>query len=58
MIRAIAVRRRSDAPVDARGVAYLRELLCNGDTPVHAPSPAGVPTAELHAISKMLDVQD
>jgi len=38
LLVAIASRLRSGDPVDARGVAYLRELLCNGDSPVYARS--------------------
>ena len=55
-IAAIAGRLRSRAPIDARGVAYLRELLCNGDSPVYTRSLAGALAAELHAVSDMLDV--
>jgi len=55
-IVAIAGRLRSRAPVDARGVAYLRELLCNGDSPVYTRSPAGALAVELHAVSEMLNV--
>ena len=55
-IAVIAGRLRSGAPVDARGVAHLRELLCNGDSPVYAHSPAGALAAELQAVSESLDV--
>jgi hypothetical protein len=58
LLLAVAVRLRSGAPVDARGVAYLRELLCNGDSPVYARSAAGALAAELRTVSEMLDVQD
>jgi hypothetical protein len=55
-IAAIAGRLRSRTPIDARGVAYLRELLCNGDSPVYMRSPAGALAAELHTVLEMLDV--
>jgi hypothetical protein len=58
LIVAIAVRLRSGAPVDARGIAYLRELLCNGDSPVYARAAAGALAAELRTVSEMLDVHD
>jgi hypothetical protein len=55
-IAAIARRLRSRTPVDARGVAYLRELLCNGDSPVYLRSSAGALAAEPQAVSELLDV--
>jgi hypothetical protein len=58
MLVSIASRLRSAAPVDARGVAYLRELLCNGDSPFYARAPAGALAAELHTVSDMLDVPE
>ena len=57
-ILAIASRLRSGAPVDARGVARLRGLLCDGCGPCYAPSRPDALSIALSTVSDMLDVQD
>jgi hypothetical protein len=59
VILAIAARLRASAPVDARGMAWLRLVLTDGTGPCYTPS--GRPDAlavELQTVDRWLDAAD
>jgi len=56
LITRIASRLRSPDPVDARGVAALRELLCDGASPCYAPAPPGALVDALQGVSQWLEI--
>jgi hypothetical protein len=58
VILATACRLRSRAPVDARGVARLRALLCDGAGPCYSRGDPGALAVALETVSQWLDVQD
>jgi hypothetical protein len=57
LILGIAQRLEEHAPVDARGVAMIRELLGNGSSPIYAPSlNAAAPDGQLaHCLQQAAD---
>jgi hypothetical protein len=58
LMRSIAARLRSRAPVDARGIAALKAVLGDGGGPCYARGRPGALTTELETVSAWLDVQD
>ena len=58
MILELSARLRSGIPVDARGMARLRELLSDGSGPCYARVSPDALRAELQAVADVLDVQD
>ena len=58
MILELSARLRSGTPVDARGMARLRELLTDGSGPCYARVSPDALRAELKAVADVLDVQD
>lgn len=55
MMRAIAARLRSADPLDARGIARLRTLLCDPAGPFRTPGPTGALTVALRDVSELLE---
>ena len=55
MMRAIAARLRSADPLDPRGIARLRTLLCDQAGPFRTPGPAGGLTVALRDVSELLE---
>jgi hypothetical protein len=58
LIAQLAVRLRSSTPVDARGMARLRRLLCDSAGPCYARIDIDALTVALTAISEQLDIQE
>jgi hypothetical protein len=56
LILSIARRLRSSEPVDARGVAMLRTLICDGAGPCYADCPPGTLSAALRVARRSLSV--
>jgi hypothetical protein len=54
----LASRLRGSAPVDARGVAALKDLLTDGGGPVYSPGDPNTVKRQLEVIDQWLDVQD
>jgi hypothetical protein len=54
----LAARLRGGAPIDARGIAQLRQLLCNGSGPCYAAICPEALTVALEEVSRGLDIQD
>jgi len=57
-ILAVTARLRDGAPVDARGVARLSQLLSDGGGPCYARARPGALNAALQTISQWLEVMD
>ena len=55
MMRAIAARLRSADPLDARGIACLRTLMCDPAGPFRTPGRAGALTVALREVSELLE---
>jgi hypothetical protein len=58
LIRATILRLRSDTPVDAKGVARLKALLCDSAGPCYTSIDPHALTLALQTVSQSLDVHD
>ncbi|HUO69865.1 MAG TPA: hypothetical protein VMU39_03730 [Solirubrobacteraceae bacterium] len=58
LIGVLADRLRSAMPVDSRGMARLRRLLCDSAGPCYAQIDVDALTIELEVINALLDVRD
>ena len=54
----IGCRLRCGAPVNARGMAMLRQLLCDGAGPCYVRTPRGALASALESVCDMLKVRD
>ena len=58
LIAVISSRLRSGAPVDARGIAKLHHLLCDGFGPCYRQTRPEALTVALQEVSRSLDITD
>jgi hypothetical protein len=55
LLTGLAVRLRADGPIDARGAAQLKRLLCDGTSPCYVDAAPGTLSARLRVIDQWLD---